>query len=63
MYIGFDECPLCNGATSEMFETNVNANVQCDHGYAYSSNKDKPCTRIIEEIWDVTKNIFLVLSK
>ena len=39
MYIDFDGYPTHSGAIYDNFETNVNANIQCDHGYAYSSIK------------------------
>ena len=41
MYIDFDEYPPYSDTISEYFKTNVNANIQCDHGYAYSSSKQK----------------------
>ena len=36
MYIDFDGYPPYGGAISESFEANVNADIQCDRGYAYS---------------------------
>ena len=39
MYIDFDEYPHYSGRTSEIFEKTFNENIQCDHGYAYSSGK------------------------
>ena len=39
MNIDFDGYPPYSGAISEMFVTNVIANTQCDHGYAFSSSK------------------------
>ena len=44
MYIDFDEYPRYIGRNSEMFENNFNKNIQCVHGYAYSSGKQKMCT-------------------
>ena len=41
MYINFDEYPPCGGRIYDNFKTNINANIQCDHGYAYSSSKQK----------------------
>ena len=41
MYIDFDEYPRYRGRNSETFEKNVNENIQCDHGYEYSSGKQK----------------------
>ena len=35
MYINSDEYPPCGVRPS------INANIQCDHGYAYSSSKQK----------------------
>ena len=43
-YIDFDEYPPYSGIISETFENNVNENIQCVHGYAYSSGKQKMCT-------------------
>ena len=51
MYIDFDGCPPYSVSISEHFEANVNANIQCDHGYAYSTIKEKICTWIDEESW------------
>ena len=44
MYIDFDEYSPYSGRISEHFETNVNDNIHRDHGYAYSSSKQKMCT-------------------
>ena len=41
-----------------MFENNVNENIQCVHGYAYSSSKQKMFTWINEDSYKMTKNIF-----
>ena len=49
MYIGFYEYPTYSGTISENFETNVNVNIQCDCGHAYSSSKVTICTWINEE--------------
>ena len=46
MYIYFDEYPSYSGTISEIIETKVNANTQCDHGCAYFSSKEKICTWI-----------------
>ena len=39
MYISFDEYPPYSGAISNIFETNINAHIQCDRGYPYSTIK------------------------
>ena len=39
IYIDLDEYPPYSGSNSEIFEKNVNENIQCVHGYAYSSGK------------------------
>ena len=36
MYIDLYEYTPYSGRISEMFEKNINANIHCDHGYAYS---------------------------
>ena len=36
---------------------NVNENIQCDHGYAYSPGK-KVCTWVNEEFWAMIKTCF-----
>ena len=59
MYIDFDDYPPYSGSISEIFETNVNANIQCDNGYAYSSRKEKNCTWINEESWEIMQKPFL----
>ena len=41
MYVYFDGYPTYNGAIYENVETNDNANIQCDRGYAYFSRKEK----------------------
>ena len=39
MYINFDEYSPYSSTISENFETNVNANIQCDYSYAYASSQ------------------------
>ena len=46
MYIGFYGYPPYSGSISKFFETNVNADIQCDRDYAYSSRKEKIFTLI-----------------
>ena len=58
MYIYFDEYPPYSGRISEIFEKNVNENIQCDHGYAYFSVKQKMCAWINEESWEMMKTCF-----
>ena len=41
MHIDFDAYHPYSGRMSEMFETNVSDNIHCNHGYAYSSIKQK----------------------
>ena len=41
MYIDFDEYPCYSGRNSEIFEKHSNENIQCVHGYTYSSGKIK----------------------
>ena len=36
MYIDFYQYPPYSGVISEIFETILNAHIQCDHGYPYS---------------------------
>ena len=38
------------------FLKNVNENIQCVHGYSYSSFKQKMCTRVNDYSWDMMKN-------
>ena len=40
------------------FLKNVNENIQCVHGYAYYSGKQKMCTRVNDESWEMMKNCF-----
>ena len=58
MYVDFDEYPPYSGRIFENFEKNVNENIQCDHGYAYYSGKQKICTKVNEESWLMTKTCF-----
>ena len=62
-YIEFDEYPPYSVRISEMFENNINENIQCAHGHAYSSGKQKICTWVNEKIWGMTKTFFLIQSK
>ena len=39
MNIDFYQYPSYSGAISEVFETNINAHIQCDREYSYSSRK------------------------
>ena len=58
IYIDFDEYPCYSGRNSEIFEINANENIQCVHGYAYSSGKQKMCTCVNEVSWGIMKNFF-----
>ena len=58
MYIDLDEYPCYSGRNSENFETNVNKNIQCVHGYADSSGKPKLCTWVNVDSWGMMKDYF-----
>ena len=58
MYIGLDEYPPYSGAISDIFETNINAHIQCDHGFFNSTIKSKMLAWINKETWEMTKNYF-----
>ena len=58
MCIDFDDYPRYSGRNSEIFENNVNENIQCVCGYAYSSGKHKICTLVHEDTCEMTKNCF-----
>ena len=58
MYIDFDEYPCYYGRNSKQFEKDVNENIQCVHGYAYSPGKQKMCTWFNEESWGSMKTCF-----
>ena len=51
MYIGFDEYPPYIIAVSDIFETNINAHIKCDHSFPYSIIKRKILTWINKETW------------
>ena len=57
MYIDFDEYPPYSGRNSEL-KKNVNESTQCVYGCAYSSGKQKICTRGNEESRVITKTCF-----
>ena len=59
MHIYFDGYPPYSGAISEIFETTVDSNIQCDRGYAYFSNKEKIRTCINGESWEIMQEYFL----
>ena len=50
--------PRYSGRNSESFEKHVNENIQCVHGYAYSSGKQKICTWVNEDSWGTMKTCF-----
>ena len=56
--IVFDEYPPYSVRISEILEINVNENIQCFHGYPYSSGKQKTCTWVNEESWGMMKTYF-----
>ena len=58
MYIDFYEYPSYSGRISEMFEKNVNETIQCVHGYEYYSGKQKMCTWVNEENWEMMRTCF-----
>ena len=41
MYIDFDEYPPYSGAIQDFLEANIDAHIQCDHGFPYSTAKGK----------------------
>ena len=53
-----DKYPPYSGRISEVFETNVNANIQCDFGYDYYSIKQKMCSWVNDESWEIIKICF-----
>ena len=63
MYIDFDEYPPYIGRIYENFETNVNENIQYDHGYDHSSSKQKICTWVNNKSCEMTRNFFLMQIK
>ena len=44
MYIDFNDYPPYSGRISGFFKQILMKIIQCDHGYAYSSRKQKMCT-------------------
>ena len=58
MYIYFDGYPPYSGAISENFETNINAHIQCDNEYPYSSIKDNTLKWINEKSWEIMQTCF-----
>ena len=58
MYIDFDDYPSYSSALSENFETDINAHILCDKGYAYSTIKDNMLTWISKEIQEIMKICF-----
>ena len=58
MYLNFDGYRPYSDAIFENVEINVNANIQCDNGYAYSSSKEKIFTWINEESWEIMQTYF-----
>ena len=48
MFIDFDEYPPYSDTIYENFETNFDANIHCEYGYAYSSSKQKMCNWVNE---------------
>ena len=63
MHIDYDDYPPYSGRIPENFEKNVNENIQCVHGYAYSSGRQKMCTWVNEESWGMMKTCLLMQSK
>ena len=50
MYINFDYYPPSGDSISEIFVTNINDHIQCDHGYPYSKIKGNMLTCINKEV-------------
>ena len=55
MHIDIEDYPPYSGRNCEIFEKNVNENIQCVHGYAYSSENQKIYTWVNEESWGIMK--------
>ena len=51
MFIDSDEYPLYSNLIYDLFGTNINARIQCDHGYPYYSIKYNIFTWINEKSW------------
>ena len=52
MYIDFDEYPPFSGRIYEIFENNGSEKIQCVHGYAYSSGKQKYAHGLQRKVWE-----------
>ena len=58
MYIDFDEYRHYSSRNYEFLKQNVDENIHCVHGYAYSSAKQKICTWVNDNSWGMIKNWF-----
>ena len=63
IYIDFDEYPRYSDRTSAIFEKNVNESIQCDHGYAYSSEENNFAYGLISKVGQWWKPVSLTQSK
>ena len=58
MYIDFDKYPTYSYTISDFFKSNFNANIKCEYGYTYPSRKQKFCTCVNKENWEMMKICF-----
>ena len=58
MFIDFDEYPHYSGRESIILKKDVNEDIKCEHGYAYSAGQHAICKWVNEETWERTKNCF-----
>ena len=58
MFIDFDEYPHYSGRESIIFEKDVNEDIKCEHGYAYSSVQRAICKWVNEDTWEIMKKFF-----
>ena len=58
MFIDFDEYPHYSGRESIIFEKDVNEDIKCEHGYAYSAGQREICKLVNKDTWEITKKFF-----
>ena len=63
MYLQLDDYPPCSGQKSDIFETNINSNLRCIHGYTNCMRHTDLITRVSNSAWKMLLSQFIHAAK
>ena len=59
MYLQLDDYPPCSYKISDIFETHINSNLICIHGYTNSIRHTDSITWVSNSSWDILLSEFI----